>query len=71
MTTISDLYYDEGSPAGFSTLPRFRVAEVAETKKGETQSLDCTKAWLEEQDAYTLYRPVSKFSLVVPITCLT
>jgi len=35
---------------------------VAETKskKGKPQSVGFTKAWLEEQDAYTLHRPVRK-----------
>jgi len=31
MASVSDLYYDEGSPAGFSTLRKFRAAEVAES----------------------------------------
>jgi len=53
MATISDLYYDEGSPAGVSTLRKFRVAELAEskTKKGKPQNVGSTRAWLEEQDA--------------------
>ena len=55
MAAISDLYYDEGSPVGFSNLPKLRAAEVSEskTKKGKLQSVGSTKAWLEEQDAYT------------------
>jgi len=58
MATISDLYYDEGSPAGFSTLGKLRAAEVAESEKeGKLQSVGSTKAWLEEQDAYTLLDP--------------
>jgi len=62
MATISELYYDKGSPAGFSTLRKLRAAEVAEsrTKKVKLQSVGSTKAWLEEQDAYTLHRPVRK-----------
>jgi len=62
MATISDLYYDEGSPIGFSTLRKLRAAEVAEskTKKGKPQTVGSTKAWLEEQDAYTLHRPARK-----------
>jgi len=61
MASISDLYYDEGSPAGFSTLRKPRAAEVAESKKkGKPQSVAATSAWLEEQDAYTLHRPVRK-----------
>jgi len=50
MATISDLYYSEGSPAGFSTLPKLRASEVSEskTKKGKLQTVDSTKAWLEE-----------------------
>ena len=51
MATISDLYYNEGSPAGFSTLPKLRAAEVAETqtkKKGKPQCVGSIKARLEE-----------------------
>jgi len=49
MVTISDLYYDEGSPAGFSTLRNLRAKKVAEskTKKGKPQSVGSMKAWLE------------------------
>jgi len=57
MGTISD---DEGSPAGFSTLLKLRSAEVAETNKGKPHLVGSTKAWLEEQDAYKLHRPVRK-----------
>jgi len=61
MASISDLYYDEGSPSGFSTLRKIRAAEVAESKlKGKPLSVAATRAWLEEQDAYTLHRPVRK-----------
>ena len=62
MATISVIYYDEGNPAGFSNLPKLRAAEVAvtKTKKGKLQSVVATKAWLEEQDEYTLHRPVRK-----------
>jgi len=62
MATIIDLYYDEGIPAGFSNLPKLRAAVVAEkkTKKGKPQSVGSMKTWLEEQDAYTLHRPVRK-----------
>jgi len=68
MATISDLYYDEGSPAGFSTLRKFRATEVAESKKGKTQTVAATRAWLEEQDAYTLQRPVRKHFARHPYT---
>jgi len=52
MATITDLYYDEGSLAVFSTLRKLRGVEVAEskTKKSKPQSVGSTKAWLEEQD---------------------
>ena len=61
MASISDLYYDVGSPAGFSTLRKLREAELVESKKkGKPQSIAETRAWLEEQDAYTLHRPVRK-----------
>jgi len=62
MATISELYYDEGSPAGFSTLRKLRAADTAEsnTKKGKSQSVGYTKAWLQEQDAYIPHGPVRK-----------
>jgi len=58
MANIRDLYYDEG----FSTLRKLWVAEVAEskTKNCKLQTVGSTKAWLEEQDEYTLHRPVRK-----------
>jgi len=42
--------------------PKLRAAEMAETKtkKGKPQTVCSIKAWLEEQDAYTLHRPVRK-----------
>ena len=45
-----------------SVLPKLWAAEVSEskTKKGKLLSVGSTKAWLEEQDAYTLHRPVRK-----------
>ena len=62
MGTIPDLNYDEGSPAGFSTLSKNPAAEAAETKtkKSKTHSVGSTKTWLEKQDAYTLHRLVRK-----------
>jgi len=69
MANISDLYYDEGSPSGFATLPKLRAAEAAERKmKGKPQSVGAIKAWLEEQDAYTLHRPVRKLFARNPYT---
>jgi len=71
MATISDLYYDEGNPAGFSTLPKLRAAEAAERKlKGKLQSVCAIKAWLEEQDVYTLHRPVRKLFARDPYTVI-
>jgi len=59
MASISDLYYDEGSPAGFWTLRKLREADLFESKKKrKPQSIAASRAWLEEQDAYTLHRPV-------------
>ena len=62
MATNSVLYYDECCPAGFSAFRKLPVAEVAEskTKKGNPQTVGCTKAWVEEQDAYKLHRPMRK-----------
>jgi len=69
MATISDLYYDEGSPSGFTTLPKLRTAEAAERKmKGKLHSVGAIKAWLEEQDAYTLQRPERKHFARNPFT---
>jgi len=61
MTAISDLCHDAGSPALFTSLPKLLAAEPAERKmKGKPQSFGVIKAWLEEQDAYTLHRPAKK-----------
>jgi len=70
MATISDLYYDDGSPAGFSTSPKLRAAEVSESKteKGKLQTVGSTKAWLEEKDSYTLHRQVRKHFARNPYT---
>ena len=69
MATISNLYYDEGSPAGHSTLRNLRFAEAAESKKKvKPQSFAATRAWLEEQDAYALHMPVRKLFARNPYT---
>jgi len=71
MAIISDLYYDAGSPAGFSTLPKLRKSESAEReKKGKPQSIGAIKACLEEQDAYTLHRSVRKRFARIPYTVI-
>jgi len=51
MANISDLYYDEGNPAGFSTLRKLWAAELSESKteKGKPQYVASTKVWLEEK----------------------
>ena len=58
----SKLYYTPSHPAGFSTLCKFHSAakRSAGDKKTKTQTVGQLKAWLEKQDAYTLYRPVRK-----------
>jgi len=67
MASISDLYYDEGSPAGFSTLRKLRAADMAESKKkGKPQYFATNWAWLEEKNAFTLHRPLRK--LFFPIS---
>ena len=35
MANLSELFYEEGGPVGFSTLRKLRAAEVAESKKGK------------------------------------
>jgi len=42
-------------------LPKLRAVEAAERKKKvKPQTVGAIKAWLEEQDAYTLRSPVRK-----------
>ena len=60
MASISDLYYDAGSPAAFWNLPKIRAAEFAERNEGKPRSIGSVKAGLEEQVACTLHRPVRK-----------
>jgi len=61
MATICYLNYDEGSPTGLTTLPKLRAAEPPVRKmKGKPQCVGAIMAWLEEQDAYKLHRPVRK-----------
>jgi len=57
MATTSSLYYVPGRPCGFSTLPKLRAAVG---RKGTTQLVGTINAWLSEQDAYKLHRPVMK-----------
>jgi hypothetical protein len=49
----SNVYFDPGHVAGISTLDKLRRA-VKHAKRSDV------KSWLEEQDAYTLHRPVRK-----------
>jgi hypothetical protein len=55
--TAGKLYYDLETPSGPSTLNRLQAA-ARQRKLGTSQ--DEFTAWLEKQDAYTLYRPVRK-----------
>ena len=55
MSNIRRLYTDVPRPSAFSTLRKLQLATAVEKK-----SADVMKAWLEKQDAYTLYRPVRK-----------
>jgi len=49
--------YDAANPSGFSTLPKLRAAVG---RKVTPQSVGDIKAWLEEQEANTVHRPVRK-----------
>ena len=53
---LGDVYYDPQHEAVFGTLEKLkRVAKKTGVEKpGEV------KTWLEQQDAYTLHRPVRK-----------
>jgi len=55
-TMLGDVYYDPLHEAAFGTLEKLkRVARnIGVAKPGEV------KPWLEQQDAYTLHRPVRK-----------
>jgi len=53
----SRLYYDPARPTAFSTL---RKLGVAVKKKKNNIKLDDIRDWLENQDAYTLHRPIRK-----------
>ena len=55
-TMLEDVYYDPQHEAAFDTLEKLkRVAKnTGVAKPGEV------KPWLEQQDAYTLHRPVRK-----------
>jgi len=67
MATTRSLYYDAGSPIGFLTLPKLWAAEATE-EKGKPQCVGAIKAWLEQQDAYKLHRPVRKRFARIPYT---
>ena len=51
--TANRLYYDPARPTTFSTLRKLGVA-------AKNIKLDDIRDWLEEQDAYTLHRPIRK-----------
>jgi len=51
--STSKLYYDPAKPSAFSTLTKL-AADIPKTNKSDV------RAWLEQQDAYTLQRPVRK-----------
>ena len=51
------LYYDLETPSGLSTL---NLLQEAAGQRKLVTSQDVFTAWLEKQDAYTLYRPVRK-----------
>jgi len=55
MSTINRLYYDVARPSAFSTLRKLQLATA-----GQKNSADVIKSWIENQDAYTLHRPVRK-----------
>jgi transposase InsO family protein len=52
----SKVYYDPSNPAAFSTLRKLATAVRAD--KPSTKQL--LKTWLQEQDTFTLHRPVRK-----------
>jgi len=55
MLSISILHYDVARPKAFSKLRKLQLA-----KAGLKTSADVMKEWLENQDAYTIHRPVRK-----------
>jgi hypothetical protein len=51
------LFYDPAKPSGFSTVRKLKEAVGATKTKKPRRAPD---AWLQEQDAFTMHRPVRK-----------
>jgi hypothetical protein len=57
------LYYNPAKPTAFSTLNKLSAALPNKNKSN-------VKAWLEEQDVYTMHKPVRKMFLRNPYTVI-
>jgi len=59
---IRKLYFDPSKPSGFSTQQKLQnaVTRRSTSKQKQTARAADIKAWLLQQDAYTLHRPVRK-----------
>ena len=56
ITDFIDNYYDSSNPSSFSTFEKlYRTAKTHHGVKPST-----VKTWLEQQDAYTIHKPVRK-----------
>ena len=55
-TALANAYYEPSCAAGFSTYDK--LLRTAKTQPGVDPST--VKTWLEQQDAYTLHKPVRK-----------
>jgi hypothetical protein len=54
------LFYDPAKPSGFSTLQKLKEAVEATKNNKLKKPRRAPEAWLQEQDAFTMHRPVRK-----------
>jgi len=56
ITRLTDNFYDPRNPASFSTFQK--LYSTAKAQRGAEPGT--VKTWLEQQDAYTLHKPIRK-----------
>jgi hypothetical protein len=54
-SAVARVYYDSAHPASFSNFSSLQAALKQKAKRSDT-----LKNWLEQQDAYTIDKPVQK-----------
>jgi hypothetical protein len=63
---LASLYYEPSKPSAFSILAKLQAA--VRQAKGKNPSPRVTQDWLQQQDAYTLHKPVTKRFSRIPYT---